>query len=224
MAEYHIGKVDFPNFSLATAVAASSAFPPVLCPVVLKMAPDAWERLDGADLYDKIRLRSKMLLTDGGVYDNLGLERIEDRYTTVLVSDAGAPLSVVEKSLKIRLSQIFRTVRVLSIISDQTRALRKRKLISDYINKKMAGTYWGIATNISHYDLEKNGFPGPIIADSEMTRSLSQIRTRLNRVTDKEQYQLINWGYALADAAMRRHVLKKNTAPGKLPYPDQYRK
>jgi NTE family protein len=37
----------------------------------------------------------------------------------------------------------------------------------------------------------------------------------------EEQEQLINWGYALADAAMRRHVLEKDTKPGNLPFPQQ---
>jgi NTE family protein len=36
----------------------------------------------------------KLWLTDGGVYDNLGLETAWKRYRTLLVSDAGAPLQV----------------------------------------------------------------------------------------------------------------------------------
>jgi NTE family protein len=35
---------------------------------------------------------------------------------------------------------------------------------------------------------------------------LAEIRTRLNPFSDEEQEQLINWGYALCDAAMRTHV------------------
>jgi NTE family protein len=45
------------------------------------------------------------------------------------------------------------------------------------------------------------------------------MRTRLNRFSANEQERLINWGYALTDAAMRRHVIGgKEAAPGKLPY------
>ena len=37
-----------------------------------------------------------MVLTDGGVYDNMGLETVWKRYQTVLVSDAGAKIEPEE--------------------------------------------------------------------------------------------------------------------------------
>jgi NTE family protein len=46
---------------------------------------------------------------------------------------------------------------------------------------------------------------------------LKQIRTRLNKFTPIEQGQLINWGYALTDAAMRKYVDAANAAPSKWP-------
>lgn len=221
MAEYHLGLIKSPEVELATAVSASSAFPPPLCPVKLELNPNLWEKVEGADFFENRRLRSKMLLADGGVYDNLGLERVWDYYTTVLVSDAGAPLPIIERSWKIRVSQIFRTKRALSIIAEQTRALRKRWLIKDYINGEMDGAYWGIATRIRDYELEEYSCPGPLVEDSDVTGSLSKIRTRLNKFDAKEQERLINWGYALADAAMRRHVLEPGAEPGRLPYPER---
>ena len=221
MAEYRVGLVKSPDVELATAVAASTAFPPPLCPVKLKLDPGLWEKVEGADLFENRQLRSKMLLADGGVYDNLGLERVWDKYTTVLVSDAGSPLQIKERSWKIRVSQIFRTKRALSIITEQTRALRKRWLIKDYMKGEMGGAYWGIATRIRGYELEENGRPGPIVKDSDVTGSLSRVRTRLNKFNADEQEQLINWGYALADAAMRRHVLEPGAKPGRLPYPER---
>ena len=222
MAEYHLGKIESPRIQLATAVAASCAFPPIMCPVILKLNPSDWkdwEKGKKGDLFEHERLRSTMLLADGGVYDNLGLERIWDRYTTVLVSDAGAPFSVVQGSLWFRLSQLFRAKRAIDIVTEQTRALRKRWLVSDLKEGRTRGTYWGIATHIRDYKLEENGYPPPLINDSEDTRSLCRLRTRLNRFSAKEQEQLINWGYALADAAMRRHVLGKGVKPGHLPFP-----
>lgn len=226
LAEYHLGKIESPHIQLATAVAASCALPPILCPLTLKFNPDDWkdwEKGKKGDLFEKEKLRSTMFLTDGGVYDNLGLERIWDRYTTVLVSDAGAPFSVVEGSLWFRLSQLFRAKRAIDIVTEQTRALRKRWLISDFKAGITRGTYWGIATHIRDYQLEDNGYPPPLVKDSEDTGALCRVRTRLNRFTDEEQKQLINWGYALADAAMRRHVLKKGAKPGHLPFPKRHR-
>ncbi|HTP51489.1 MAG TPA: patatin-like phospholipase family protein [Anaeromyxobacteraceae bacterium] len=90
--DYRIGLIRNPMFRLATAVAASSAFPPFLSPVEIDVAAASFERVDGADLYDDASFRTSLRLTDGGVYDNLGLETLVKRLDTLLVSDAGAPL------------------------------------------------------------------------------------------------------------------------------------
>lgn len=219
IGEYHLGRIESPTTDLSKVVAASSAFPPVLCPVKFEFNPIDWKAWD--EVQNSItnqNIKSKMYLADGGVYDNLGLERIWDRYSTVLVSDAGAPFSFLDGTFKIRFSQIFRTLRVLSITVEQTRALRKRKLIQDFIDKRLNGTYWGIATKIGDYKLVENGFDPPLIKDDDFTKSMSQIRTRLNKFSEIEQENLINWGYALTDAATRRHILDENAKQGILPY------
>ena len=73
-------------------MAASSAFPPVLSPLQLKLDPARVERVEGNDLHEK-PYTSRVVLTDGGVYDNLGLETVWKRYDTVLVSDGGGQMS-----------------------------------------------------------------------------------------------------------------------------------
>jgi hypothetical protein len=42
---------------------------------------------------------------------------------------------------------------------------------------------------------------------------------RLNLFTEEEQTELINWGYPVCDAAMRRHVLPDAAPPPALPFP-----
>jgi NTE family protein len=224
LAEYYLGKIESPRIQLATAVAASSAFPPALCPVILKLNPadwKDWETGEKSDLREKARLRSEMLLADGGIYDNLGLDRVWDQYSTVLVSDAGASLSVMMGSVWIQLSLLMRAKRAIDITTEYTRSRHKQWLISDLEAGAMRGTYWGIATKIGDYKLKESGHSPPLVNDSENTRSLCHMRTRLNRFRAEEQEKLINWGYALADAAMRRHVLEKGTEPGRLPFPDR---
>lgn len=211
LADYKIGEIQNPNTLLARVVGASSAFPPVLSPVVLKTKPSDWKRLDGAFLYDNEALRETMYLSDGGVYDNMGLEAIQDRCEVVLVSDAGAPLGV-EESPSSEWTRM--TLRVLDIITEQTRALRRRQLVDDFKKNVRKGAYWGIRTKIGDYDLAD-----ALAVDNDTTASLAAIRTRLNRFTDQEQGQLINWGYALTDAAMRKHVLT-GAQKGTLPFPD----
>jgi NTE family protein len=212
IADYRIGRVPDPRIPLALAVAASSAFPPVLSPVVIKLDADAWEKLDGADLYERRALREKLVLTDGGVYDNMGLENVWDRFETVLVSDAGAPLGIEEDASSLWHKQ---TLRVLEIVGEQTRALRKRQLVADFVSGKMRGAYWGITTAIGDY-----GVDGALCRDTPATDALRAIRTRLNPFNDEEQGRLINWGYALCDAALRRH-LPGQYGLGAWPVPEQ---
>ena len=158
LAEYHLGLVDLPTITLARVVTASSAFPPILCPVHFRLNPNSWKKVQGADLHDNMYMKENLYLGDGGIYDNMGLERIWDRYETVLVSDAGAPFAIKEKPGKIKRSQVARTMRTIDIMGEQSRALRKRKLVSDYIAKEMTGAYWGISTKIEDYKLTENGF------------------------------------------------------------------
>ena len=230
LADYNLGRIESPQIQLATAVAASCALPPILCPMIIKFSPNAWkdwengENNGGELTIDKSKLRSALYLTDGGVYDNLGQERIWDQYATVLVSDAGAPFRITESTFGFRFNQLTRAMRAVSIITEQTRALRKRWLIADMKSSQVRGTYWGITTHIRDYQLETAGCAPPLLDDDPMTRSLSLIRTRLNHFSNEEQERLIDWGYALTDAAMRRHVVDKATKPGTLPYPINFNK
>jgi NTE family protein len=70
MGDYRVGLVERPDVALAVAVAASSAFPPVLSPSELDIKQPV-VNTPGADLH-KVPYTQKAILSDGGVYDNLG--------------------------------------------------------------------------------------------------------------------------------------------------------
>jgi NTE family protein len=220
LADYRIGEIPNPDLSVARVVTASSAFPPLLSPVRLDLDPTLWRALPGAYLFDREDFRRRLLLTDGGVYDNMGLEAIWDRCQTVLVSDAGAPLEPQEDPPTDWTRQ---AIRVLDIVTEQTRALRRRMLIQNFQQgesggsesaRKKSGTYWGIRTRIGDYAVER-----PLAVDNDVTDALQHVRTRLNEFTATEQGQLINWGYALTDAAMRKYVDPTNMNPVAWPVP-----
>ena len=88
MRDYMVGEIKTPTIEVATAVAASGAFPPLLSPVTLKPKPTDWTPGSGLEL-QRPPYTEKVLLTDGGVYDNLGLETAWKRYQTILISDGG---------------------------------------------------------------------------------------------------------------------------------------
>lgn len=212
--DYKIGMIKYPKLSLAEAVTVSSAFPPFIAPIIIKTNFDHWEKTKGAYLFDKKKFQKKLFLGDGGIYDNLALEAVWKKLETVLVSDAGAPLEFKSNPWILKYSMIAKTLRSLNIINDQSRSLRKRVLVNKYIKQELKGVYWGIATNINNYELGDS-----MTQDNKITESLAKMRTRLNKFSKKEQGCLVNWGYALTDTAMRRHVLEKEASTGRWPIP-----
>ncbi len=56
-------------------------------------------------------MSNPILLTDGGVYDNLGVEPVWNRYNTLLVSDAGRPFESVPESGQGILTRLKRSFR-----------------------------------------------------------------------------------------------------------------
>jgi NTE family protein len=148
MADYRVGVVEKPTVRLAVAVAASSAFPPVLSPLTLDLDPAAFKPKSGQDL-QKEPFTDEAVLTDGGVYDNLGLETVWKRYDTVLVSDAGGKMQPEPEP---ETDWVRHSVRVLDLIDNQVRSLRKRQLIDSYKQGNRKGAYWGIRTDIAHYN------------------------------------------------------------------------
>jgi NTE family protein len=161
-----------------------------------------------------------MVLGDGGIYDNMGLEAIwDDNFKTVFVCDAGAPFKISNKP---RRNWFQQSLRVIDIITEQTRALRKRALMKNYLDVddqgnhlQYGGAYWGIATEIDNYQLDD-----VMVQDNEKSARLKYLRTRLNAFSAEEQGNLINWGYALTDTALRRYYFKDKKQLGKWPIPE----
>ncbi len=211
--DYRLGLIREHDFDIAIAVACSSAFPPVLSPVRLQVDPAKYERTTGADLFDQIKVRSNLTLSDGGVYDNLGTETVWNRYETVLVSDAGKPFEPDEKVPGLWPQQL---ARVLDITMNQALALRKRALIDDFTKRRRSGSYWGIKSPIREYPITD-----AMAVGEPSIRALAALRTRLSAFTEREQCELINWGYAVTDAAMRSYpIAAPSGPPPRWPYAD----
>jgi NTE family protein len=210
MADYRVGRVDHPTLPLASAVAASSAFPPVLSPFELKLAPGLVRAQPGCDLCRE-PFTTHIVLTDGGVYDNMGLETVWKNYQTVLVSDGGGKLGPEEEPEE---DWAQHSLRILELIDNQVRSLRKRQVIDSFVTKTRSGAYWGVRTNIADYQL-----PDALPCPFEATLELANTPTRLKRMDAALQERLINWGYAVCDAALRRHVDPAVSKPAGFPYP-----
>ena len=220
LADYRIGlNRKTGKVRLADAVATSSAFPPILTPKVLKTRPEDWEQDPDpekrGDLWANEDFRRKIYLTDGGVYDNMGLEAVFDRCNPVFVSAAGAPFSKEPMSWLTTRSEAGIALRTTGILTEQTRALRRRMLIRRYTKDGIEGAYWNIASEIASYKLSD-----PIVQDNDVTRAQRSVRTRLNAFSPQEQGRLVNWGYAIADTAIRRWALPQPAGDWRWPRPE----
>ncbi len=213
VGDYRAGYIaPAPDWPVARAVAASSCFPPVLRPMRLSLRP---EELVGGNIpagRDRDKLVSGLELTDGGLYDNMGLEPAWRSHEVVLVSDGGATFKF--ESAK-NLSQQWE--RYVLILLSQVSAVRKRWLIANFIDKVMLGTYWGIGSAAKKYG-SSDGYSERLAEDI-----IAGIRTDMDAFSVGEISVLENHGYLLAEAAISRHVrtLAESSATSpKVPHPD----
>lgn len=233
--DYIVGRLDKPKIKLSLAVAASAAFPPFLSPLALTLpASDFtdWPNPSGS-APDPKPYRDRVLLVDGGVYDNHGLEPIVKRYMTLFVSDGGAPFA---RMSDVRTDWLSQLRRVLDLEDNQSRALRRRDLMmrltkgnaafasatppkEDFIDDvARMGAYWGIDTDAALV-APADALP----CAREIVQQLAAVSTRLSDPGDLAARRLINWGYAICDRSLRAHYhgpVKPLQRKAEWPYPD----
>ncbi|HEX9990127.1 MAG TPA: patatin-like phospholipase family protein [Chloroflexia bacterium] len=228
VGDYQVGYMrPAPDWPIARAVAASSCFPPAFDPMPVpddfKSAKlvDSNARKNGDPNYKKNL--SSLMLNDAGVYDNLGLEPVWKSHKIVLVSDGGATFDPDwDKGIVWRLSRPMR------IMGNQSTALRKRWLMSNFIAHDLCptnpytlqGTYWGIGTPTARYGL-KGQTPPAGYSPGSVSNFIAQIRTDMDTFSDAEAQILENHGYLLADAAIRRYtpqLIEPHARPLAVPY------
>ncbi len=210
MGDYRVGLIRNPTTELAFAVGASSAFPPFLSPATLRLNPADFDPTTKGDRQIQ-PYTSDLVLTDGGVYDNLGLETAWKSYDTILVSDGGGATSDEPQPKRDWLEHVYR---VLGIINNQVGSLRKRQVITSYQMGLRKGAYWGMRTDILDYKL-----PTAMNCPFAQTMILAGTATRLKKLDETLQERIINWGYAVSDAAIRAHVNPSAPPPAGFPYP-----
>jgi NTE family protein len=215
MRDWKVGKnTRTDKVSIAQAVAASSAFPPVLAPATFEFEEGDYTPAtggQGANNLQRPPYTTEVQLADGGVYDNLGLETAYKRYRTLFVSDAGAPF----KSLKdVPTNWAGLGKRVIDVVDNQVRSLRKRLLLNALVTGTRHGAYWDIDADIARLTA-----PGKLPCPHAQTLKLAGLGTDLGEKDDKTQERLINWGFALCDASVRTWFDTALPPPTGFPYP-----
>jgi len=208
MGNYKRPMVDTPeSMTIAHAVAASACFPPIFGPI-------------------KVRHEGKVIahVTDGGVYDNTGMQPIWLDNKVVLISDAGTPFDT-------KVPRWFgsRIMRYVDIGRNQVGALRRRAIIARLdksyqtihvptgdATDKPTGAFWRLASKhkgflkgadetfkAEYAELQKDWYG---YSENLLDDRIAEIRTDLDAFTEAETKILENHGYAMADLAVRRHA------------------
>ncbi len=215
MGDWQLGYTPTPaDWPLAKAVAASACFPPLFNPMRMRgVGPFTGGAAEENDHEAWLVAKSDLRLTDGGNYDNMGLEPVWKDHEYVLVSDAGG---LFEFEPDENLAQ--RIQRYVAIQEAQTRYLRKRWLFDKSDRGELKAAYWAVSSARARY-----------VADNALGYSktlakkvIAAIRTDLDAFSDAEAEVLQNHGYLLADVAVTVHargLLPATPPPPSPPFP-----
>jgi NTE family protein len=195
MGDYRSHPIANPDLALAHAVAASSAFPPVLSPAYLDL-PKA----------------RRITLTDGGVYDNLGLEPILKNCARIFVSDGGGSYA---ETARPHSDWVRGTLRVLSTVDVQVRRLRRRQVVGALASRQRDGAFWAINTDPTRFKSRAATLP----VSTQQAYALASVGTRLAKMDVSLRHRIANWGYAVTDSALRSYLDPHLSVPAGYPYP-----
>lgn len=208
LGDWRIGRCPDPSVYLADAVAASSAFPPVLSPMRLRLPAEAFSQDLGP--CGEAPYTTDLYLTDGGVYDNMGIETAWKRCRQVLVSDAGGKLQPEPKP---HTNWAQHALRVNGLIDNQVRSLRKRQIVASFRAGERRGAYWGMWTDPAEYPASSR-----LELPADRAEQLARTATRLQAMRDDLQERLVNFGYGLAERAVRSYFDPAAPAADRFPY------
>lgn len=216
MGDYKLNHTPDPAFPLASAMAASAAFPILIGPLVLRTKGFAWARFTGESKHATLPTETEVPsvhLWDGGVYDNLGVEplfkagKYRDEYNFLIVSDASTPLGVEKPR------PFHRARRLINIAMDQVRSLRSRHLVAHFASHPNSGAYLK-AGNAARYILEQAGIEeeevvaaavGDCLSEEDARLALGH-KTTLRRPSEEEFDRLYRHGYEVADCTLSSYT------------------
>ena len=195
VGDYRLGWADPPaDLRIADVVAASCAFPPYFAPMVIN--GEALHLTQGhpglESEAERASIRRHIRLTDGGVYDNLGLEPVWKSHRTVLVSDGGGVFRARSER-----TQYGRLLRILGIATSGGQSVRTRWLHASFARDVLDGASWALDSFIEDGE---GSYPRPV------TELINAVRTDLDAFSEAEQHILERHGYLVADHHVRAHA------------------
>lgn len=200
---------------VATAVAASAAYPPVFAPIPLDLEGPFWRWKRGQEPPTERETvpgppERRVALVDGGVYDNLGLQAARQNCRTVLVSDAGAPADL-DAPFNDRIVSV--SLRTVDVMMARIVALPVQQFVRDLLEDKCRGTLIRINNDVESVATRTTPGVAPLAVERilpgitrEDAQRVSRIRTDFDAFTDFEVHTLRCHGRSLAATALARYL------------------
>ncbi len=208
---------------LGEAAGASAAFPPVFPPARIRRTSFEFR----SPVYGEKPLHAYPIiaLTDGGVYDNLGVEVVwkksvlpaepeqMDVPTFLIVSDAGYPAQFRFRPSGIPgLSEALLLYRADDIAREQVTALRQRELVRDFADagSKRKGLLVALKSHLGKIpngkgDVYSSRVGHQFRIPDRLIDSIQGIRTNLDRFSPVECEALTYHAYTMTDAFLWAH-------------------
>jgi NTE family protein len=163
MGSKDIGFADASDFPIADAVALSAAYPGVIGPYRLASNSYQWRYAeDVGENQNLVQNKKGLYLSDGGLYDNLGIEPLFNLEQSslvypetdfLIVSDAGSGLK--RQRLAPIWRPLLRTIRLINVINQQVRVLRLRTLLPFFKRNPKKGVYIPIGVSFDQWEKER---------------------------------------------------------------------
>lgn len=159
MGEHELGVESAEGFRISRAVAASSAFPPVFPP--LKVKGNEYSACKG----------DYVTLTDGGVYDNLGVNPLfrkkRNKIDFAIVSDGGKPFAIDEAPTEAGTVVLKEAI---GILMEQVRGLQFKRLELSHAAGQGPKSIW-----FSIDSCEGEVYPGDAVFASSIKTNLKKL-------------------------------------------------
>ena len=207
VADYHIGTLKGLDIPLSQVVAASAGFPPVLSPTVIDLSSATGDPATKGPLA-RLPFTRTAVLTDGGVYDNMGTETVWKRCRKILVSNAGKPFGFEDDPHHNWLQQ---SLRVIDIVMDQAEDLRERILVHAYEIGARHGAMWGLTSGLNQPAAR------PAMLTPAEFDAAQAIPTRLTKFSKSDQALLLKAGYAHTTSRIRKYFTPATGGPADIP-------
>lgn len=221
--------------SIGEAAGASAAFPPVFPPPRIRVSDYTF----GKPIYgeEPLPLRKYIPLSDGGVYDNLGVEAVQKATQLpgegqpmpaaefLVVSDAGYPAQYRFRNSGLPgLTEALLLYRVDDIAREQVCAQRRRDLVTRFSdpNSSLKGILVTLSSSLERLppkalDEYSRHVPLGFQIPKQVRDRIRGIRTHLDRFNEIECEALMYHAYSLTDAVLWTHRL---TCPPNYRVPD----